>query len=150
MTILHPLQQELTFHGHTVEAKAITEVDDRLMIPRVESGVMLGRTAKQVLYRTKNVLVDGMCGGPVCEDFDHAPFANGHKKIVRGLLEGIVPANHPSPDIQNAAVFVESGEIRDFLRQIEAEAVEPLRVGDVSSIVAADQDPEKLDFTKYL
>lgn len=133
-----------------MEAKAITDVDDRLMIPRVESGVLMGRTANQVLYRTKNVLVDGMCGGPVCEDFDYAPFANGRKKIVRGLLEGIVPANHPSPDIRNAAVFVESGEIRDFLRQIEAEAVEPLRIGDVTSHVAADQDSEKLDFTKYL
>jgi hypothetical protein len=31
---------------------------------------------------------------------------------VCGLVEGIVPANHPSEIVRNSAVFVENGDIR--------------------------------------
>lgn len=120
------------------------------MIPNVGSGLFLGRKNNQTFYKTKEILVDGMCGGPVCEDFDYRPFAEGKKSIVRGLLEGIVPTNHPVAEIQGAAVFVESGDIRDFLRQIEAGSVQPINTGSVTEIVAQDQDPEKLDISKYL
>lgn len=142
--------QELFFHGHNIEQKVIKDIDDRRMLPKMNSGVFLGRTKQQLFYRTNEVLVDGMCGGPVCEEFDHVPFVNGKKKIVRGLLEGIVPTTHPQAEIRGAAVFVENGEIREFLRQIEAGEVEPMKVGDVMSVVAEDQDPDKLDISKYL
>lgn len=145
--------EPLFFHGHNIEQKPVVDMDTRLMLPHVEKGTFLGRTpapANQCFVRTENVLQDGMCGGPVCEDFDLVPFADGKKSIVRGLLEGIVPTNHPSAEIAGTGVFVEAGEIRRFLQQIEQDEVEPLTVGDVAEIVGQDQDQDKMDITKFL
>ncbi len=72
-------------------------------------GSILGKTAHQIFAKTNPVLVDGMCGGPVCLSKSLEESSN---KIVCGLIEGIVPPDHPSQLVRNAAVFVENGEIR--------------------------------------
>lgn len=120
------------------------------MEPFVERGTFLARTPNQLFYRTNTILRNGMCGGPVTEELDSSPFSEGKKTIVRGMLEGIVSPDHPITEIQGAAVFVESQEIREFLDKIEAEEVEPIIVGQIAAIVEADQDEEKMDLSKYL
>lgn len=105
--------ESLYFHGHEVKTantnKGGVEVDDRKVVPRYSIGNVMGRTDHQIFCKTDPVLVDGMCGGPVCLE---PVVGQVEKDVVCGMVEGIVPPNHTSELLRNAAVFVESGEIR--------------------------------------
>lgn len=121
--------QEIEFHGHEVTGQGIRnrdplESDDRVVLPRVARGHILGKTAHQIFARTQPTLVDGMCGGPVCRTAHLTDDATSD--IVCGLVEGIVPATHPSEIVRNAAVFVESGDIRRFIADVEAGKIEAM------------------------
>jgi hypothetical protein len=139
------ISKKLTIHGHVIEKKQVNNVDDRKLIPTRSTATFLGRRGVQIFYKTSPVLDYGMCGGPVCDQ----EIAAG-KKIVRGVIEGIVPSDYPVEIARDAAVFVEAGQIRSFLTQIERGEVTPLEVGDVAEIVAKDQDPDKMDISKIL
>jgi hypothetical protein len=109
------LLQDLEFHGHEVVGKGIQNqdgfaVDDRKVIPRLSKGEIIGKTSHQIFAKTTPILVDGMCGGPVC--IPSSKVGAVTKAVVCGLVEGIVPANHPSEIVRNSAVFVENGDIR--------------------------------------
>jgi hypothetical protein len=93
------LSQNVAFHGHDVVAPfgdtaknlaaadgstdyANEEVFDRLVVPTVMAGTVMGRTQKQIFTSTgTRVLPIGMCGGPVViprifDKFDWAPVAD--------------------------------------------------------------------------
>lgn len=138
--------EELIFHGHDMTLSSTAAPS---AVPLTAKGKFAGRSQRQVLYKTHPVLVDGMCGGPVTKPFQIRD-GDGHRKIVRGMVEGIVPANYPAEDLRNTAVFVESEEIRQFLRQIEAGDVKSIPTGMVAKIVGMDQDEDKMDLKKIL
>lgn len=138
--------EELSFHGHDM---TLTSKEASSAVPLIAQGKFAGRSQTQVLYKTHPVLVDGLCGGPVTKPFQIRD-SDGYRKIVRGMVEGIVPANYPVEDLRNAAVFVESEEIRQFLRQIEAGEVKSITTGIVAKIVGMDQDSDKMDLKKIL
>jgi hypothetical protein len=79
--------------------------DSQPVVPRVTKGLVVGKTAHQIFAKTDTVLVDGMCGGCVC---------TAASAEVCGVLEGIVHTSHAVELIRNAAVFVESGDIRRY------------------------------------
>lgn len=151
--------QQLSFCGHELEDQAGSMFGsspdaaemDKLMVPIKVDGNIMGRTAHQVFASTQKVLQLGMCGGPVATALpaNSDDPSESHMPYVAGLLEGIVPANHPDARLRNLAVFVESPEIASFLKEIEENRAEPLLVGEVGRMaVGADQDPEKMDLSK--
>jgi hypothetical protein len=127
------------------------------------TGQMAMRTPYQIFCETTPVLVDGMCGGPVC-NVSSLNNVSGQAqagqssvrtdrsdyRVVRGMVEGIVPAAHPTENIRNTAVFIEAGEIRSFLTAIEDGTVKAIIGGEAQKAVAEDQDPEKMDISKFL
>ena len=137
--------EKLEFHGHHIGGNDIasaSEDDDlRKSIPKVSSGVVKGRTERQIFAQTSPVLTQGMCGGPVIG-------AGGGECF--GLVEGIVPPDHAIDTLQSLAVFVESPEIREFLEAIEAGRVQPYIGGHSIKAVNADQNPEKLDLHRII
>lgn len=79
--------------------------------------------------------------------------ANSNKAC--GLVEGIVPLNHPQTAIQGLAVYVEGKEIYDFISNIESNSLEDngislLRGTEALKAVSSDQDPEKLNMEATL
>lgn len=135
----------LEFHGHDVQGAASEDVDARTSLPRISSGTVQGRTAHQIFAKTAPVLCQGMCGGPVL----HRQAAGEGPRCV-GLVEGIVPSDHASPELQSLAVFVESREIRAFLADVEDGLVVPLIGGHSVAAVNADQDEDKMSLEKIL
>jgi hypothetical protein len=65
------------------------------------------------------------------------------------MVEGIVPLDHPEEHLRGVAVFVEADEIRRFLDRIENGEVEPVVGGQIINEVGADQDPDKMDMSKF-
>lgn len=144
------VSQELTFYGYDVEKQLFgspNQQNGMLRFPQVVKGTPVFRSPHQIFCATKPVLTDGMCGGPVCIQ-DH--IKDGDHKIICGLTEGIVPDNFPSVELRNTGVFVEAGEIREFLRAVENEEVEPLVGGYAQDVVGSDQDPTKMDLERIL
>jgi len=119
-------------------------VDDRVSVPQTvrTRPPHLQRSQPQVFAFPARPLLDGMCGGP-------AVFCGPGAEVV-GLLEGVVPADHPQALLRGAAVFVEAAEILRFLRAVEAGQVTPRRGGGAGEVVAADQDPAKMDLSSML
>ncbi|KAJ1439300.1 hypothetical protein B484DRAFT_444095, partial [Ochromonadaceae sp. CCMP2298] len=70
--------------------------------------------------------------------------------VVCGLVEGIVPAEHPVVELRGSAVFVEGPEIHSFIADVEAGIAQPLMGGQAASFVGADQDEAKMDILKVL
>lgn len=95
--------------GKGIQNRDDFSVDDRKVIPRLSKGGVIGKTSHQIFAKTNPVLVDGMCGGPVCIP---RPLGDINRAVVCGLVEGIVPVNHPSELVRSSAVFVENGDIR--------------------------------------
>lgn len=100
-----------------------------------------------------------MCGGPVIFPYVMGFTAPGHfqgdkdvdtSAVVCGMVEGIVPADHPDESLAGAAVFVESQDIRDFLTGVESGVVKPVIGGEIMKFITMDQNPEKLDAEKLL
>ncbi len=127
------------------------QTDQRVMIPRLASGQLLGRTPHQIFCRTTPVLTNGMCGGPVMWVGNlGGKNTRGKRNTVVGMVEGIVPADHPQVGLREAAVFIEAGDIRNFVNDVEEGKIEPVDGGDIQSFIANDKDPEKMDVSKIL
>ena len=133
------------------------DADARHPIPRVVSGTYELETAHQRFARTKSLLTYGMCGGPVIA---RAGSGGGRRNdgntdgssvgAVCGLLEGIVPVDHPVRELQGLASIVDSRQIAAFLEDVEAGADALAAKGHVALVggeaalhVGSDQDPEK-------
>lgn len=137
----------LSFHGHEVIGEVSNEFDERKPYPYNCQGVFINRTKLQSFARTPEPLTLGMCGGPVL---------NKSNKVV-GLLEGIVPVDHPSADLRGLAVFVENNTISQFVNDVENklesrdlsnkinDRVVSLVGGKAAIAVSKDKDPAKMD-----
>ena len=137
----------LIFHGHDVrggEGFSNEASDDRKPYPCIVQGQYYNKTLHQSFSKTAPVLTDGMCGGPVLVS------SNGDKSKVCGIVEGIVPTNHPSDDLKGLAVFVDSNIITKFIDDVEQGKVEPLYGGECAIEVGSDQDSAKMNITKIL
>ena len=143
------LNEDIIFHGYDVEATPFTQDyrTDKKRFLRAARGKPILRTKFQIFCPTLPVLTDGMCGGPVCKSVTST---DGSLKIVCGLLEGIVPSNFSQERLRNAAVFVESGQIREFLADIEEGRIEPMESGSVQSIVGKNQGDTADDLRRVL
>lgn len=68
--------QAVEFHGHVVSTTGggfdDSNMDNRKPIPKIVDGRIEGRGPKQIFALTKQVLPDGMCGGPVVCRMLHA------------------------------------------------------------------------------
>lgn len=111
-------QEKIEFHGHEVSTEGVDEGDVntpagkdlRLSLPRSYTGEVLGRSAHQIFCQTQGgVLSQGMCGGPVV----------GQRGSICGMVEGIVPQEHPESFLRGAAVIIESPDILDFIKSVE-------------------------------
>ena len=122
---------------------------------------MYGLTNTQVLAHTTDLLENGMCGGPVI--FPYVPglvqgesglFQGDEDRdksaVVCGMVEGIVPADHPDEKLAGAAVFVESQDVVELLDRIEAGLVKPVVGGDVLRRIAMDQNEDKMNMQKIM
>ncbi len=142
-------ENDVYFFGHEVEDAPFKPPSlDRKRFFVSSSGKPLLRTTHQLFCPTKPILSDGMCGGPVLTTKEINEKES--MKIICGMTEGIVPSNHNVEKIRHAAVFVESGQIRQFLNDIEADQIEPLVGGYAQSIVGADQNADKMNWGKIL
>jgi len=70
--------------------------------------------------------------------------------LVCGMLEGIVPLNHPSAALQGLASIIEGSTIATFLSSIEMGTARALEGGDAQKHVANDKDPDKMDLEKVI
>jgi hypothetical protein len=143
------INQQLYFYGHEVEDAPFKDYTiDRKRWPFSSTGQPLYRTPYQVFSKTKDVLPNGMCGGPVLTT---EKVEKEYRKIVCGIVEGIVPSSNPVEKLRQTAVFVEAREIREFLNAIEENQVKPLEGnGYAQLMVGADQDPAKMDLAKII
>jgi hypothetical protein len=138
----------LYFHGHDVEDSPFQDHSiNRNRIYTRATGKPTFRTPHQIFCPTNPVLTDGMCGGPVL--ISEKP-TQDNQKIVCGIIEGIVPTDHPTESLRETAVFVESGEIRAFVKAVENYEIQPLIGGYAQRIVASDQDPDKMQLEKVV
>lgn len=111
----------LKFVGYNLVEKSVPNFDNfsspstissdsnTLMVPNTVFGRYLGRTKAQTFAKTASVLQQGMCGGPVLLKKREDGIL---KERLVGMLEGIVPSDHPIQEIRDAAVFIEAGEIK--------------------------------------
>jgi len=146
--------EPIFFYGHQMiasDSSSPSDTDSRLMIPKLAKGQAFARTAHQIFCKTTPVLTDGMCGGPVMVVGNiGGQNTRGKRNAVIGMVEGIVPATHPNPSLQEAAVFVEAGDIRKFIGEVEDGKVVPIEGGEVQEFIAKDKDPSKMDIKKIL
>lgn len=131
----------LEFLGHDMQGGVTADEDMRVPVPLTVRGTFSHRTPHQTFGRPERPLVDGMCGGPVLR---------AASKRVHGLLEGIVPQDHPTASLRGLASFIESLEIASFLRDLERGRIQPLVGGDALEVIARDKDPEKLNLESIL
>lgn len=101
-----------------------------------------------------------MCGGPVI--FPYTPGLQSiqgiyqgdqdrdKSAVVCGMVEGIVPADHPNQSLAGAAVFVESQDILELLDKIESGSMQPVVGGEVLRKISADQNQDKMDVHKLM
>lgn len=103
----------LEFHGHDVSGATTMEEDQRVPVPVTISGSLIHRTGKQTFAKTEQILMDGMCGGPVLVNTrkrtDGGTIIN--KKAIGGVVEGIIPGTFQNPSLAGAACFAEGVEI---------------------------------------
>ena len=113
----------------------------RKSYPKVVVGAFSGRGPVQYFARTQGYVVDGMCGGPVLLSAPHLK-----RNSVCGMLEGIVPSNHPIPQLQGLAAFINSREIATFIAKVEAGSEDIIRLegGEALRTVAEQEDPGNL------
>jgi hypothetical protein len=109
--------QAVEFHGHEVidasssflasNTNSQQSQDLRLPVPRIVPGAFLSHTQHQAFAKTNPILTFGMCGGPALAR------KNTGDTVPRicGLLEGIVPTDHPVEGLRGLASIVDSVEI---------------------------------------
>lgn len=119
----------LLFLGHVVAGEAVT--------PWRVPGVWLGRSDRQAFARTAEVLVTGMCGGPVLQQPEREGQAAQQRQLCVGMVEGVVPAqpsnagrladtSAASPReraaalLAGSAAIIEGREIAAFVRAVES------------------------------
>jgi len=106
--------EELIFHGHEVYDRSAAGLSDedtiKLSAPRTVKGSLLGRSDYQTFCRTPEVhLWQGMCGGPIV----------GVRGSICGMVEGIVPTDHPSDELRGAVSMIEANDILKFVKDVE-------------------------------
>ena len=143
---------ELNFYGHNVSGNNQDEEsnfpsgnpqagsgDDRQPVPQKVGGEIIHRTKEQIFSQTESVLTDGMCGGPVL-------MTSEDEKVSRicGMVEGIVPVDHPTEPLRGLAVFIESDDIWNFAKDVEQGKIEPLAGGQSLDFVGTvNKDPDR-------
>eukprot|EP01038_Epipyxis_sp_PR26KG_P003973 gene3973-5693_t len=158
--IYHPLQpnEPVEFYGHEVvgklsESESLEDVvDNRRAIPRHVKGSIYARTNDQIFASTSPVLTDGMCGGPVLVkkvNPDKKSYIKT-KTFCAGIIEGIVPMEHPDNNLAGTAAFVEAKVIAEFLSDLESGHIKPVVGGEIIDTVGADQDEDKMNWNKII
>ena len=129
------------FQSPSANPKKQENADDRLPVPLRVDGEIVHRTSEQIFCKTSSVLTDGMCGGPVVMTSEGE---DQKASRICGMVEGIVPVDHPVEALQGLAVFIESDDIRDFLKDIEEDKVDPLLGGQsVDHVGTVNKDPDR-------
>ena len=80
------------------------------------------QTPRQTFIKTSpTVLTYGMCGGPCLSrtTIPTTPNNNAVDAVVCGLLEGIVPMDHPEVELRGLGSIVSQSNIVGFLKDIE-------------------------------
>ena len=88
---------------------AAEDEDDRVFVPYLETGKLAFATDERFFATTEKPLPEGLCGGPVMDDFG----------TVSGVVEGIVPKTHEDPRVAGAAVFIPSILVQKFVDYAE-------------------------------
>lgn len=142
------VNDKLLFAGHNVTGlqNEVNGEDERKPEPTLVNGSFVHRTPHQSFAKSDIVLTDGMCGGSV---------VSGDEKELIGMIEGIVPHDSEVEGLRDHVVYVDGHEITEFLIDIEDNNTESEKHkhfigGEAAKHVGADQDPEKLDWHKYM
>ena len=93
------------------------DTDDRIPVPRVINGKIEVNSPFQSFCRSKTVLAEGMCGGPVIVDVpmdghNGASHAKGGKEFVYGIVDGIIPVDHPNRALRGLVSYIPSTVIQ--------------------------------------
>lgn len=137
------------FSGHELIGGNLmdrNDTDSRIPVPRLISGRVELSTPFQSFCRSRSVLAEGMCGGPIIVDATSVK-DNVHD-LVYGLVEGIVPVSHENRGIRGLVSYIPSTVIQEFLDSIENGEVEAVVGGHAARYIGSDQDPEKLNLEK--
>ena len=127
------------FESPSTNSVPVGNGDDRQPIPQKVNGEIVHRSNEQIFSKTVSVLTDGMCGGPVV-------MTSQDEKVSRicGMVEGIVPVDHPAESLQGLAVFIESDDIRSFVGDVEEGKVDPLVGGQsLDHVGMVNKDPDR-------
>ncbi|KAL7548673.1 hypothetical protein ACHAWF_011947 [Thalassiosira exigua] len=94
--------------------------DERIFYPYSSMGTLIWGSPDRFLARTGAPLPEGLCGGPVVQLPKNAAANNASAKgagplTVRGVVEGIVPANHEDKNLAGLAAFHPSYRLREFV-----------------------------------
>lgn len=120
----------------------VTETEDlRLPIPFSTTGALFSRNTPQTFARTRSILGEGMCGGPVIleksssssssaggsdsSDDNKASKMNsepicldttrpGMRKVICGIVEGIVPMDYLDHNLRGLAGFIPANDISRY------------------------------------
>lgn len=95
--------------------------DTRVFMPYTETGALISATTERILASTDAPLPEGLCGGPTID-------SDGR---VCGIVEGIVPKDHPDERLAGAASFIPSFRIQQFLDHAEHQMLESIMPPDV-------------------
>ncbi len=125
------------FAGHNVIGLVNDDGDFRQPVPHSTTGSLYSRNTPQTFARTKGVLGEGMCGGPVILERPVEGIVRpegsskesqgsgirensrpGMQKLICGLVEGIVPMDYIDINLRGLAGFVPSNEIARLARSL--------------------------------
>jgi hypothetical protein len=92
--------------------------DERVFHPYSSLGSLTLASPDRFLARTKaGPIPEGLCGGPVIQlpNEMSEKFNKNTPLMMRGVIEGIVPANHENNELAGLASFIPSYRIREFV-----------------------------------
>lgn len=106
-----------------VKEKSQSDDDTRVFVPYNIRGNLIFASQDRFLAKTATPLPEGVCGGPVLDKDNR----------VCGIVEGIVPVDHPEKEMAGAASFIPYFRLRhfvDFAEQHMLEKIVPKQLYD--------------------
>jgi hypothetical protein len=97
--------------------KKPSDDDTRVFIPYRATGNLIFASQDRILASTEKPLPEGLCGGPVLDSLG---------QTCCGIIEGIVPTDHPDTRMAGAASFIPHLKIKEFIDYAERAMLEKI------------------------
>jgi len=133
--------------------KSDAEDDTRIFHPYSSLGTLAMASPDRFLAQTKaGSLPEGLCGGPViqlpCDVGESGKRSIRTPLMIRGVVEGIVPANHENKQLAGLASFLPTYRVREFIDFAERFILEQIiENGLFKKVVAMKEKKDQRDRT---